>query len=96
MIEQKIKEHLEKYFSNISNWETEYFSNSCGRWLNLIKFSFTEKVKFDELVLNTILKKLRLLYYIHESCYMTDPIIQKYDNIIQITINRKPKLFKCQ
>lgn len=93
MIEKVIKELLEKYFE-ISNWETEYFSNSCGRWLNSIKFNFTEKVKFDELVLNTILKKLRLLYHIHESCYMTDPIIQKYDDIFQIIIKRTSRLFK--
>lgn len=93
MIETKIKEYLENYFE-IINWETKYFSNSCGRWLNSIKFNFTEKVKFDELVLNTILKKLRLLYYIHESCYMTDPIIQKYDDIFQITIKRTSRLFK--
>lgn len=93
MIEKVIKEFLEKYFE-ISNWKTEYFSNSCGRWLNSIKFNFTEKVKFDELVLDIILKKLRLLYHIHESCYMIDPTIQKYDDIFQITIKRTSRLFK--
>lgn len=40
MIEQKIKELLEQYFSNISNWETKkiYFNGSYQ--LELIKFDF--------------------------------------------------------
>lgn len=40
MIEQKIKEHLEQYFSNISNWKTKkiYFNNSYQ--LELIDFNF--------------------------------------------------------
>lgn len=39
MIEIKIKELLEQYFSNISNWETKkiYFGNNYQ--LELIKFN---------------------------------------------------------
>ena len=42
MIEQKIKELLEQYFSNISNWETKkiYFHNNYQ--LESIKFDFYE------------------------------------------------------
>ncbi len=42
MIEIKIKELLEQYFSNISNWETKkiYFGNNYQ--LELIKFDFDE------------------------------------------------------
>lgn len=40
MIERKIKELLEQYFSNISNWETKkiYFHNNYQ--LELIKFEY--------------------------------------------------------
>lgn len=78
MIEQKIKELLEQYFSNISNWETKkiYFHNNYQ--LELIKFDFddikSEKLSFILWKIIEICKKYSN-YYIEPDIKMSNKTV---------------------
>ena len=79
MIEQKIKEYLEKYFSNISNWETKkiYFGNNYQ--LQLIKFDFNSFWSSISLLKNEI-KEICNKY----STYYIEPEIKMSNKTISI------------
>lgn len=78
MIEQKIKELLEQYFSNISNWETKkiYFHNNYQ--LEVIKFDF-EKVKTFSFILWKMIEICNKY-----STYLIEPEIKMSNKTVSI------------
>ncbi len=79
MIEIKIKELLEQYFSNISNWETKkiYFGNNYQ--LELIKFDFdnvSESLSSNLWKIKEICNKY--------STYYVEPEIKMFDKTVQL------------
>jgi hypothetical protein len=84
MIEQKIKELLEQYFSNILNWETNkiYFGNSYQ--LNLIRFEYSEsdKTQFD---INSTEKEIQNICNKY-STYYVEPEIRMFEKVVQIKL----------
>lgn len=81
MIEIKIKELLETWFTNIQNWETNkiYFNNNYE--LQLIRFEYGRSYGLDSLLEKEI-QNICNKY----STYYVEPEIRKFDQVIQIQL----------
>lgn len=82
MIKIKIKELLEEYFTNISNWGTNqiYFGNNYQ--LELIRFDFDslDKDKFNIHLTEKEITEICNKY----STYYVEPEIKVFDKTVQI------------
>lgn len=81
MIELKIKELLEQYFSNISNWETKQIYFHDNYQLESIKFDFeTFNDLFNIYVIEKEIKNICNKY----SNYYIEPEIKIFEETLQI------------
>lgn len=81
MIELKIKELLEKYFTNISNWETKKIYFHDNYQLELIKFEFESfNDLFNIYVIEKEIKNICNKY----SNYYIEPEIKMFEETVSI------------
>ncbi len=80
MIEIKIKELLEKYFSNISNWETKTIYIGNNRQLELIIFEFDDFYNSSMLIIEKEIQNICNKY----STYLVEPEIKMSNKTVSI------------
>jgi len=83
MIEIKIKELLEQYFSNISNWETKKIYFHDNYQLELIKFEFES---FNDLFSIYVIEKEIQTICNKYSTYLVEPELKIFEKVVQIKL----------